>query len=492
MLLSLVAKETGCLRIIKGNNVEVSSVSIDSRLVKKNGIFIAIQGYSDDGLRYIGDAIRRGAVAVVVEEKSLKDIIIPDGVTLCVTEDSRNCSLKLSSYFAGKPSERIFLIGVTGTNGKTTVTYIIEKILSASGYNPGVIGTISYRYGSKVIKADNTTPDPVKLQNLLSEMCRAGVSHVIVEVSSHALEMRRVDPSEFRAAIFTNLTQDHLDFHKTMENYFLAKSVLFRGLSNDALSIINIDDQYGKRMVELSSGRVITYGMENSNADYRGSYKKLTLEGSVFYINSRKLHTRLLGIHNLYNILSAYTLLDSIGIDNSIMAAVLKDFPDVPGRFERIWPKSGYYVFVDYAHTPDALEHLISTAQFLKSRQLNSGRVITVFGCGGDRDRKKRPEMGRIAEELSDFVIVTSDNPRTEDPLSIIDEIKMGMHRDNHLIIPDRREAIFKAVEMVTPEDILLIAGKGHEDYQILGKTKIHFDDREVAREALEEKLEKD
>ena len=489
MKLSNIMKATGCLKVVKGDDVDVSSVSIDSRLVKKNGVFIAIQGYSDNGLKYIDDAVRRGAKTIIVEEKSLHEVVIPKGVTLCSTLDSRECALLMASYLAGKPSNKLFLIGVTGTNGKTTVTYILEKILTAAGYNPGVIGTITYRYGSKVVKADTTTPDPVNLQNMLSEMAEAGVTHVIIEVSSHALEMKRVNPSEFRAAIFTNLTQDHLDFHGTMENYFNAKSILFRYLGDDALSVININDPYGKKMVGLSRGKLVTYGVENGSADYLGKYESLTLEGSVFYINSKKFRTKLLGVHNIYNILAAYSLLDTVGVDHKVISEVLKDFTNVPGRFERVWPESGYYVFVDYAHTPDALEHLISTAQFLKSKQLSGGRVITVFGCGGDRDRKKRPKMGRIAEELSDFVIVTSDNPRTEEPISIIKEIKSGMKGNNNVVIPDRKEAIYRAVEMINPEDILLIAGKGHEDYQIIGKTKIHFDDREVARAALEEKL---
>lgn len=459
-------------------NPEISMVSTDSRTIRKGGLFIAISGYRDDGLRYIDDAVARGASAVVVERGV--EAHLPDSVAFCTTRSARRCALYAARAFYRFPSRSFKLIGVTGTNGKTTVTYLLEAILRATGYNPGVIGTISYRYNDTKVKAQNTTPDPIYIQKMCADMRDGGVTHAVMEVSSHALAMDRVLPEDFNYAVFTNLSQDHLDFHTDMEDYFQAKSKLFTGLREGAGAVVNIDDEYGKRLLEIPGLRVKTFGLQK--ADFVAHDYNLSITGTRFYVNNTKYETSLIGIHNIYNILSAVVTAGLMGIEEEAVRDAIRDIETVPGRFERVANGIGFHVFVDYAHTPDALAHLLDTARTLKK-----GRIITVFGCGGDRDRKKRPIMGRVVEERSDMAVVTSDNPRTEEPISIIEDIKKGLSRNNHVIIPDRREAIFHALSHARNEDIVLIAGKGHEDYQILGTRKIHFDDREIAREAIRE-----
>jgi UDP-N-acetylmuramyl-tripeptide synthetase len=456
-------------------------VSTDSRKTKRGDIFIAIEGFKENGVLYIKDAVERGASAVVVEEKNEGRVQKVVQVPVCSTKSTRRCALLLARILFGYPSRAFQLIGVTGTNGKTTVTYLIEAIFKSCGFNPGVIGTISYRWGERDKKAHNTTPDPVEIHEMLAEMRGEGVSHVVMEVSSHALSMERVYPKDFDYAIFTNLSQDHLDFHRSMNDYFDAKALLFRGLKEDKLAIINTDDVYGKKLKSRTNARVVTYG-RNKDANYRGQGPVLSINGTEFSINGRIFHTSLVGIHNVYNILAAVALARSMGIDEDVIVSALSSVGRVPGRFERVRTGKNFHVFVDYAHTPDALNHLLKAANSLKE-----GRIITVFGCGGDRDRGKRPKMGRVVEEHSDLAIVTSDNPRTEDPLAIIEDIKKGLRGDNHVVIPDRREAIYRSIEIAGRDDIVLIAGKGHEDYQILKDKTIHFDDREIAAGALKD-----
>jgi UDP-N-acetylmuramyl-tripeptide synthetase len=356
---------------------------------------------------------------------------------------------------------------------------MIEAVLRESGKNPGVIGTISYRYNDIVRKANNTTPDPILIQSLFSEMKMRGVSDVIMEVSSHALIMDRIEPNDFDMAIFTNLSQDHLDFHNTMEEYFKAKALLFQGLKDTAFAIMNNDDPYGKKLISLTRAKSFTYGLQKKS-DYTGTIHSMTISGTTFSVNGTEFKINLVGEHNVYNALTAYASVKVLGIDDDTIGNALGKIENIPGRFERVGEGGDYHVFIDYAHTPDALDHLLDAANSLKR-----GRIITVFGCGGDRDRKKRPIMGRVVEEKSDIVIVTSDNPRTEDPLAIIEDIKGGLKFSNHQVIPERREAIYRAIEIAQKNDIVLIAGKGHEDYQILGNKVIHFDDREVAGKAM-------
>ncbi len=459
-------------------NPDISTVSADSRSVEKGGIFIAIDGYKDSGLRYIDDAVKRGAAAVVVEDGIR--VKVPDTVALCTTRSARRSALYMSRAFFGNPSGSLRLVGITGTNGKTTVTYLLEAILREAGFNPGIIGTISYRYNDTAVKADNTTPDPVALQRLFSEMRDGGVTHAVMEVSSHALAMDRVLPGDFDYAVFTNLSQDHLDFHTDMVDYFRAKSKLFTGLKKGAEAVINVDDPYGRKLLGIPGINATTCGL-NRGADFVAHAYTLSIDGTRFFINETPYETRLVGVHNIYNILSAAALAAVMDIEEKTVQKAIGNVETVPGRFERVGNETGFHVFVDYAHTPDALSHLLDAALTLKT-----GRIITVFGCGGDRDRTKRPKMGKIVEERSDIAIVTSDNPRTEDPLAIIEDIKRGLKGSNHIIIPDRREAIYRAIELADTDDIVLIAGKGHEDYQVLGTKKVHFDDREVAHEALQ------
>lgn len=474
-----IVRQSGCCSYRGSADPEITQVCTDSRNVGEGALFIAVEGYRESGKKYIEDACEKGAKAVVVEGGQGSKVKPARDIAVCYTENARRAVLLISRIFFGHPSRELTVIGVTGTNGKTTVTYLIEAILQAYGKSPGVIGTVSYRYGDIVQKADNTTPDPIVIQSLLSRMHDAGTSHLIIEVSSHALSMERVFPPDFDLAVFTNLSQDHLDFHGTMEEYFNAKAALFRGLPKGSAAIINIDDEYGQRLTELVKGRVVTYGMD-AHAQVSGEVERLSIEGSVFAINGHPFTTNLIGRHNLYNIVASFAVAKSLGIGEVTVERALESVKRIPGRFERVREGGDIHVFVDYAHTPDALSKLLDAAHSLRRR-----RIITVFGCGGDRDRKKRPLMGKIVEEKSDIAVITSDNPRTEDPLDIIAEIKGGLTKDNHIVIPDRRSAIFRAVELAGRDDIVLIAGKGHEDYQVLGDRKIHFDDREVALDAL-------
>jgi UDP-N-acetylmuramoyl-L-alanyl-D-glutamate--2,6-diaminopimelate ligase len=479
MRLHEIIEQSTNLRCECAEDPEITMVCADSRKVGHGALFIAIHGYKDDGLKYIHDALKRGARAVVVEQKAVQELKNMRDVAVCSTPDTRKCALDVSRIFYRHPSKSFRLIGVTGTNGKTTVTYLIEAILRQGGKTPGVLGTISHRYDNVVKKADNTTPDPVLIQSLFSDMREAGVSDVVMEVSSHALVMKRACPEDFDIALFTNLSQDHLDFHITMEDYFKAKALLFSGLKDSAHAVVNQDDPYGKKIVSLTRAEVKTYGLSRS-ADYNGRISSLSIEGTRFSVNGRELQTNLVGEHNVYNVLSAYATVKVCGIDDETIGDALKKITCIPGRFERVGEGRDYHVFVDYAHTPDALDHLLDAANMLKT-----GRIITVFGCGGDRDKKKRPIMGSIVERKADLAIVTSDNPRTEDPGRIIEDIKTGLKLRNHEVILDRKEAIYRAVQIAKKDDIILIAGKGHEDYQILKDKTIHFDDREVAAEAM-------
>jgi UDP-N-acetylmuramoyl-L-alanyl-D-glutamate--2,6-diaminopimelate ligase len=480
MKLKEIIEKTGYCTYGGSLNPEITRVSSDSRSVTAGALFVAIEGYNESGQKYISDALRKGACAIVVEEKFKDRVKAARDVPVCYTPDARRCLLLLSRVFFQFPAEDLVLIGVTGTNGKTTATYLIEEILREEGENAGVIGTVSYRYNEVVKKAHNTTPDPIVIQSMLKNMKCAGVSHLIIEVSSHALVMDRVFPPDFDVAIFTNLSQDHLDFHDSMDDYFNAKAILFKGLRKDAVAVVNIDDRYGRMLLPMIEGGVVTYGMKG-DAEVKGICSSLTIEGTEFMINGVPFRTHLIGLHNLYNILAAYSAAKALGIRDEVIHRALSKVKGIPGRLEKVGERREYHLFVDYAHTPDALKNLLDAVHSVKG-----GRIITVFGCGGDRDRTKRPLMGRVVEERSDIAIVTSDNPRTEDPLAIIEDIKKGLKKNNHIIMPDRRSAIHRAVELAGKDDIVLIAGKGHEDYQILKDRTIHFDDREVALEAME------
>jgi UDP-N-acetylmuramoyl-L-alanyl-D-glutamate--2,6-diaminopimelate ligase len=390
---------------------------------------------------------------------------------------------ELAAEFYGNPSGRIKVIGVTGTNGKTTVTYLLEAILKESGFNPAVIGTINYRFGNKIISSKNTTPGPVDLQSILSQMRMAKVDYCAMEASSHALDQDRVEGIDFHSAIFTNLTQDHLDYHKTVHKYFLSKAKLFRKLSCRSFAVLNNDDKFSRKLKGHTKAGIITYAVD-SPADVRARqiiFKTSSTEFECVYRGKViKFKINLIGKHNVYNVLASIAWSLKAGLDIRKVRDALSKFQIVPGRLERVNADRDFSIFVDYAHTEDALNNILRSL-----REVSGKRIIAVFGCGGDRDKSKRPKMGRVVTELADFAIITSDNPRSEEPAAIIRDIESGILKDNYCIIPERLKAIRRALSLAQSGDVVLIAGKGHENYQVLKNRKVHFDDREAVAKCL-------
>lgn len=467
-------------------DAEITSVTADSRLVVPGALFVAVPGFKTDGAKFIDAAVRKGAAAIVSE---LSGVIAPVAVQV---DDARAALALISANFYNRPADKLSIIGVTGTSGKTTTTKMIESILDASGQPVGLIGTIEYRAGEERLTADRTTPDAAVLQQWFAKMVGAGVRHAVMEVSSHALALKRTHGIRFAAAVFTNLSQDHLDFHKDFEDYFAAKRILFDQIDRSRkTAVVNIDDQYGRRLANELGDTAVTFGRQ-SNADIH------PLDG--FEISVRGLHGRiatpagdvrvaskLLGAPNLYNWLGAVGAALSVGIDIATIEAGIRNLATVRGRFEYVASDEGPAVIVDYAHKPDALEKLL-----LAVRGLASGRrVIVLFGCGGDRDRDKRPMMGAVAARLADQTILTSDNPRGEKPEAILDDIERGMAgASNYTRVTDRREAIARTIAEAEDDDVIVIAGKGHESYQVVGDQVLHFDDREEAERALRSRHE--
>jgi len=473
-------------------NREISGVTDDSRRVSRGGLFVAVKGMQADGHQYLGQAVAAGAGALVVETDQVPtETLETFGVPVIEARDSRHALGVLASRFHGDPSRRLTMIGVTGTNGKTTTTYLCKAVLEAGGAKVGLVGTVTYLIGNERIEATHTTPGAVELQGLFRKMVDAEIDAAVMEVSSHALALDRTAGCEFGTAVFTNLTQDHLDFHADMEDYFHAKLRLFAGLGPQGRAIVNLDDPYGTRVTAATRARVWTYAVDRP-ADLRAEAVQVSLEGVRFtactLAGTVTLRSPLVGRHNVYNILAAVGVGLEWRIPLPTIAAGIARLANVPGRFERVEAGQPFTVVVDYAHTEDALYRLLTTAEAVKT-----GRVITVFGCGGDRDRGKRPKMGRVSAVYSDVVVVTSDNPRTEDPEAIIDEVIPGVQaglreagRGRYVVRVDRRAAIEEAVRMAHPGDLVLIAGKGHENVQIIGRDRHPFDDRVVAREAIE------
>jgi UDP-N-acetylmuramoyl-L-alanyl-D-glutamate--2,6-diaminopimelate ligase len=486
---------------VRGNAaVEVKGLAYHSGAVQEGFLFAAIRGLKEDGAQYVPDALARGARALLVDQP-----LEVQGAVQVLVPDVREALARLASAFYGEPSSSLVLIGITGTNGKTTTSYLIESILTADGKRVGVMGTVNYRFQDRVFPAPTTTPESLDLQKNLQAMREAGVTHAVLEVSSHSLDLQRVRGCDFDVALFTNLTRDHLDYHGSMEEYFRAKQLLFtQGLRESRkekrFAVLNGDDPRAEELARLTGGTVFRYGVEGKGEIWPRSFEERP-EGLSFRLTTpRGLlegESALIGRHNLYNILAAVSVGEVLGVPQRAMVAGVAGLKRVPGRMERVPGDDGIHVFVDYSHTPDALERALETLQ-----KVRSGRLIVVFGCGGDRDRGKRPEMGSIAATGSDLAVITSDNPRTENPLKIIEEIERGTQRTGrkryevsrlsngwevpgYAVIPDRREAIRGAIGAARPGDIVLIAGKGHEDYQILGTRKIPFDDREEAAEAL-------
>jgi UDP-N-acetylmuramoyl-L-alanyl-D-glutamate--2,6-diaminopimelate ligase len=470
---------------IRGSDeLRVSGIAYDSRRVQCGHLFVAIQGEKADGHSFIESAVKKGAAAIISERDIEQTGRLPDSVCFIKVRDSRKALAIVANSWYRRPSQSLSVIGVTGTNGKTTTTYIIKSILETWGRKTGLIGTIQYMINDVVYPAVHTTPEALEFQALLNDMLTAGCSHVVAEVSSHALAQKRVDGTLFRAGVFTNLTRDHLDFHGTMEGYFLSKSRFFTDLlSGGATSVINHDDQWGRRLAEDLRGAVYTYGLE-TGADLTATDISNTFEGLRFWITARErtfeVVSPLVGLPNVYNILAAAGAAAAVGVPWEDILTGIRKSPPVRGRFEKVRAGQKFLAVIDFAHTEDALERLIYTA-----RGLTKGKVITVFGCGGDRDRGKRPRMGAIATRLSDFVIITSDNPRFEETEDIIREIESGATGRNYIIEADRKEAIRRAVLMAGENDVLLIAGKGHEIYQEIRGKRFPFNDREVLEESI-------
>ena len=471
-----------------GNNsiscdFEVRGISCNSKTVEDGFVFVAVKGSRQDGNKFIDEAIQRGAKAIVAQgfrNGKLKNIC---NVALIKVKDARQALARLATEFYSNPSSKIKVVGITGTNGKTTITYLIEAILKEARSKPAVIGTINYRFNGKEIPSKNTTPGPIELQAMLADMAKEDIDYAIMEVSSHALDQDRTEGINFSSAIFTNLTQDHLDYHKTLGNYFKAKARLFRGMDRGAFAVINNDDKYARQLKKLTRAKIITYGIEN-DSDVTAKNIKSCVNHTEFLLKApgieADLSVNLIGRHNLYNILSAVAWAIEDGLDFNVIKRAVEEFSLVPGRLEKVELGQSFSVFVDYAHTEDALKNIISAL-----RNLTGKRIIVVFGCGGDRDKTKRPKMGRVVTELADFAIITSDNPRSEDPLKIIAEIKKGIRRSNYSVMPDRHEAIKESLSLAKAGDIVLLAGKGHETYQVLKDMTVHFDDREVVKECL-------
>ena len=479
----------------------IQGLAYDSRKIEPGHLFVALKGHVQDGHRYIDDAIQRGASAVVAER-------IPTGkgeVAMIRVTDSRKALSRLAIEYYGRPFLGLNMIGITGTNGKTTTSFILEQILGRSGRNPGVVGTINYRFSGKTFPAPMTTPESLDLMQLLREMTDHGVSDAIMEVSSHALDQGRVEGCPFRVAIFTNLTRDHLDYHHTMDAYFEAKSRLFQDLgakggNKPDTAVVNLDDPRGRAMAALTQGDVLFFGLDPASDFHASSIKEGRggLEATLSTpLGKRLIRSSLLGRVNIYNILAAAAAAVALGVNLDGVVDGIASLEMVPGRLEPVSNRRGLKVVVDYAHTPDAL---LKTIEALKP--LTEGRFITVFGCGGDRDQGKRLEMGEVAGMNSDMVLITSDNPRTEDPLFIIRQIEEGVRKgglqelekvslqqrgEGYFIESDRRKAIRQAVGIARDKDLVLVAGKGHEDYQIIGSEKRPFEDREEVRRALEE-----
>lgn len=461
-----------------GSDPEITGLEYDSRRVQPGNLFFAITGFQADGLKFVPQARERGAAAVACEAP-----VFFEGLTTIRVRNVRRAMALISAQYYGRPADGMMTVAITGTAGKTTTSYMLRSILQAAGRRTGLVGTIRYLIGEQELEAPNTTPESLDLQRMLAQMSAAGIQALVMEASSHGIELDRVTGIDFRTAVFTNLSQDHLDFHGNMEDYFRSKLKLFVNLKDDSWAVVNRDDPRGQEILKQTRARKLTYG-QAPGADVRAEDVSTDIQGSVFrlaYAGHRaKVNIAFPGRHNVSNALAAAAAAIALGVSLNDIGTGLETLKAVDGRMERVDEGQDFSVMVDYAHTPEELARLLAAVRDLKPR-----RIITVFGCGGDRDRSKRPLMGRAVAEGSDIIIVTSDNPRTEDPLAIIQDILPGLGEREHLILPDRRQAIVRAMELAQPGDMVIIAGKGHEDYQIIGRTKIHFDDREEARQAL-------
>jgi UDP-N-acetylmuramoyl-L-alanyl-D-glutamate--2,6-diaminopimelate ligase len=487
MQLKVLAHALAPHRVIGTLDREVESIAYDSRRVQSDTLFVAIRGEKSDGHQFVDQAIEQGASVIAAERE-----IVSPRATCLVVDDSRGALADLSAAFYGMPARKLKMAAVTGTNGKTTTTFLIKHICEKAGVRCGLLGTVQYEIGDRILPAIRTTPEALDIQELLAQIVNAGGRAAAMEVSSHALAQERTRGIEWDVAVFTNLTQDHLDFHGTMENYFEAKAKLFLQLPSQskkkrASAVINIDDRYGEKLLDRIAGKspVITYGL-GLHADFRASNYRTEFAGTSYQLDARGrsylVRVPLIGRFNVANSMAALAAATALGVNLRDGVLSLARAPQVPGRLELVPAKRQFQIFVDYAHTDDALRNVLKTLRELRPRKL-----IVVFGCGGDRDRKKRPLMARVADELADHAIITSDNPRKENPDAIINEVEKGFRSTHYEKIADRTEAIRHAAAMAQARDLVLIAGKGHEKYQEFADHTIPFDDIQVARRALDD-----
>ncbi|WP_315066899.1 UDP-N-acetylmuramoyl-L-alanyl-D-glutamate--2,6-diaminopimelate ligase [uncultured Clostridium sp.] len=483
MKLKSVLKEID-YEVIQGNiDVEINKINYDSRKVKNRDIFVCIKGYATDGHKYINKAIENGAKVVVIQDSieiKDKDII----VIKCA--DTRKALALMGANYYDNPSDKMKIIGITGTNGKTTTAFMIKEILEADNKKVGLIGTIANFIGKEKIHTERTTPESLELQELFSDMVNKGVEYCVMEVSSHSLELDRVYGVKFEIGIFTNLTRDHLDFHKTFENYYNAKFKLFE---RARIKIVNVDDNYGGRVIEdlnkLNADKIYSFSVKN-NSDFKALDEVMGSREILFKLKLKEDEQFILNIpgeYNIYNAVGSIAACYKLGINEKAIKKGIENVV-VLGRCERVAKEYNlpYEIIIDYAHTPDGLENILKT-----TKGFTKGKLISVFGCGGDRDKVKRPQMGKISIDIADISIVTSDNPRSEEPMDIIKDIETGLDKDNYIVIENRKEAIKKAISIAEAGDVIVIAGKGHETYQILKNETIHFDEREVVKEILDE-----
>lgn len=472
------------LKAVSGStDVVVSGVQIDSRKAAHRSVFVAVKGVAADGHKFIDKAIELGAIAVVCEDVPVQK---KEGVTYVQTANSAEAAGVLAHNFYGQPSQKLKLVGVTGTNGKTTIATLLYKLLTALGYHCGLVSTVENMINGVVIPSTHTTPDAISLNALLKQMVDEGCEYAFMEVSSHAVHQHRIAGLQFAGGLFSNITHDHLDYHKTFDEYIKAKKGFFDGLPSSAFAITNADDKRGAVMLQNTAAKKLTYSLRTA-ADFKGKILENGLSGLIMTVNDQEVHFRLIGEFNAYNLLAVYGAAVSLGQDKQEVLQYLSNTTGAEGRFDySVSPNEKVIAIVDYAHTPDALINVLATVKKLKQ---GHEQVITVVGCGGDRDKTKRPVMGEVACEHSDKVIFTSDNPRSEDPMQILTDMETGLSasaRRKYVAIADRKQAIKTAISMAKPEDIVLIAGKGHEKYQEINGVKHHFDDKEVVKEMFE------
>ena len=479
MILSQILDKVKILEIVGKLETEISEIIFDSRKVIENSLYIAIKGILADGHQYISSAIEKGAKVIVCE-------VLPEqkeeGITYIKVENSSEVLGLLASNFYGNPSKDLILIGVTGTNGKTSVSTLLFDVFQKMGYLSALISTVEYRVGNEVFPSTHTTPDIVTLNKILAKAVEQGCQYAFMEVSSHGIHQGRIDGLNFRIAGFTNITHDHLDYHKTFLEYLNTKKRFFDELPQTAVAITNIDDKNGLVMLQNTKAKKKTYAVKTL-ADYHGKLLELDFNGMLLDFNRKEFWTTLTGKFNVYNLLLVFAIVRELGFEENEILTTISQLKRVNGRFEVLKSQGGIIFVVDYAHTPDALENILDSINEIRTK---NERLITIFGCGGDRDKEKRPEMGKVATRKSTLAIITSDNPRTEDPAQIIKEIEAGVESQNfskYITIPDRKEAIKMAIKFAESKDIVLVAGKGHETYQEINGVRHHFDDKETILE---------